>query len=109
MFMPILGRSSHAYLSLCVVLKPKLYISSTLNIAIPCSASTGPEQGFPCVVFPHREKPVFISWDSCNENRDGFAVCSAYTIDCVCSKMLNHGLNHRLFISLFKLIPCTIH
>ena len=29
-------------------------------------ASTGPEQGFPCVVFPHREKlhrenPVFIT------------------------------------------------
>jgi len=29
---------------------------------------TGPEQGFPCVVFPHREKPVFISWDPCNKN-----------------------------------------
>ena len=28
-----------------------------------------------------------------------------YTIDCVCSKMLNHGL----FLSLFKLIPCPIH
>ena len=27
-------------------------------------ASTGPEQG-----FPHREKPVFISWDPWNENR----------------------------------------
>ena len=33
----------------------------------------------------------------------------AYTIDCVCSKMLNHGLNHGLFLSLFKLIPCPIH
>ena len=31
--------------------------------AIPYRASTGPEQGFPCVVFPHREKPVFISCD----------------------------------------------
>ena len=30
----------------------------------------------------------------------------AYTIDCVCSKMLNHGLNHGLFLTLFKLIPC---
>jgi hypothetical protein len=29
-------------------------------------ASTGPEQGFPCV---HREKPVYSSWDPCNENR----------------------------------------
>ena len=37
--------------------------------AIPYRASTGPEQGFPCVVFPHREKPVFISWEPCNENR----------------------------------------
>jgi hypothetical protein len=24
-------------------------------------ASAGPEQGFPYVVFPHREKPVFIA------------------------------------------------
>ena len=30
-------------------------------------------------------------------------------IDCVCSKMLNHGLNHEFFVSLFKLIPCPIH
>ena len=29
----------------------------------------GPEQDIPCVVFPHRENPVFISWDPCNENR----------------------------------------
>ena len=33
----------------------------------------------------------------------------AHTIDCVCSKMLNHGLNHGLFLSLFKLISCPIH
>ena len=33
----------------------------------------------------------------------------AHTIDCVCSKMLNHGLNHGLFLSLFKLIPCPIN
>ena len=26
----------------------------------------------------------------------------AHTIDCVCSKLLNHGLNHGLFLSLFK-------
>ena len=26
----------------------------------------------------------------------------AHTIDCVCSKMLNHGLNQGLFLSLFK-------
>ena len=32
----------------------------------------------------------------------------AYTIDCVCSKMLDYGLNHGLFLLLFKLIPCTI-
>jgi hypothetical protein len=31
----------------------------------------------------------------------------AHTI--VCSKMLNHGLNNGLFLSLFKLIPCPIH
>ena len=33
----------------------------------------------------------------------------AHTIDCACIKMLNHGLNHGLFLSLFKLIPCHIH
>ena len=29
--------------------------------AIPYRAITGPIQGFPCVLFPHREKPVFIT------------------------------------------------
>ena len=33
----------------------------------------------------------------------------AHTIDCVYSKMLNYGLNHGLFLSFFKLIPCPIH
>ena len=33
----------------------------------------------------------------------------AHTIDCVYSKMLNHGLNHGFFLSRFKLIPCPIH
>ena len=28
----------------------------------------------------------------------------AHTIDFVCSKSLNHGLNHGLFLSFFKLI-----
>ena len=36
---------------------------------IPYRASTGPEQGFHCVVFPHREKPVFITGIPANENR----------------------------------------
>ena len=30
---------------------------------------TGPEQGFPCVVFPHREKHVFIAGFPVDENR----------------------------------------
>ena len=33
----------------------------------------------------------------------------AHTIDCVCSKMLNHGLNHELFLSLFKFFWMKIH
>ena len=33
----------------------------------------------------------------------------AHTFECVCSKMLNHGLNHGFFLSLFKLISCPIH
>ena len=33
----------------------------------------------------------------------------AHTIDWVCSKMLNQGLNHGLFLSFFKTIPCHIH
>ena len=60
---------------LCVVLRFPTVLLSLLCFAllsltaIPYRASTGSEQGFPCVVFPHREKPVFISWDPCNENR----------------------------------------
>ena len=33
----------------------------------------------------------------------------ASTVNCGCSKMLNHGLNHGFFLSLFKLIPWPIH
>ena len=36
----------------------------------------------------------------------------AHTIDCVCRKMLNHGLKFKscfFFHSLFTLIPCPIH
>ena len=40
--------------------------------AIPDRASTGPEQGFPCIVFQHRENPVFISWHCIN----GTIICS---------------------------------
>ena len=66
-------------------------IVSNKYTAIPYRASTGPEQGFPCVVFPHREKPVFITGfpgdgnrffpvgkstqgKPCFHYRDGFAV-----------------------------------
>ena len=38
--------------------------------AIPYRASTGPEQGFPCVVNSHREKPVFITGNPCSHCRD---------------------------------------
>ena len=31
------------------------------HTVIPYRVSTGPEQGFPCVVNSHREKPVFIT------------------------------------------------
>jgi hypothetical protein len=39
------------------------------HTAIPYRVSTGPEHGFPCVVFPHREKPVFITGFPGDENR----------------------------------------
>ena len=65
--------------------------------AIPYRASTGPEQGFPSVVFPHRENPVFITGFPGDENRffpvgnttqgkpcfhyrDGFAFCNVAQI-----------------------------
>ena len=47
----------------------KIYLYKSLNTAIPYRASTGPEQGFPCVVFPHREKPVFNTGFPGDENR----------------------------------------
>ena len=37
--------------------------------AIPYRARTGPEQGFPCVVFPHKDKPVFIAGFPVDEKR----------------------------------------
>jgi hypothetical protein len=40
-----------------------------LYTAILYRASTGPVQGFPCVLFPHREKPVFIAGFPGDENR----------------------------------------
>ena len=60
-------------------------------LQFPYRAGSGPEQGFPCVVFPHREKPVFntgfpgdenrffpvgntTQGKPCFHNRDGFAV-----------------------------------
>ena len=33
----------------------------------------------------------------------------AHTFECVCSKMLNHGLNHGFFLLLLKLISSPIH
>ena len=43
--------------------------STYICTAIPYRASTRPEQGFPCVVFPRREKPVFNTRFPCDENR----------------------------------------
>ena len=60
---------------------------------MPYRATKGSEQGFPCVLFPHREKPVFITGfpgdgnrffpvgkstqgKPCCYYRDGFAVKS---------------------------------
>ena len=74
------------------------YVSHT---AIPYRASTGSEQGFPCVVFPHREKLVFIAGfpvdgnrffpvgnttqgKLCFHYRDGFAVQIFFSVFCVC-------------------------
>ena len=45
-------------------------VSFHVNTAIPYRASTGPEQGFPCVVNSHREKPVFITGNPCSHCRD---------------------------------------
>ena len=38
-----------------------------------------------------------------------YSKCWPYIINCVCIKMLNHGLNHGFFLLLFKLKPCPIH
>ena len=77
------------------------------HTAIPYRVSTGPEQGFPCVLFPNRENPVFIAGIPANANRffpvrkstqgkpcfqyrDGFAVYSGQYRD--------YGLDHSIFI-----------
>ena len=51
---------------LCVILCYTVY---NLYTAIPYRASTGPVQGFTCALFPHREKPVFITGFPGDENR----------------------------------------
>ena len=73
-------------------------------------AIKGPEQGFPSVVFPHREKTVFIAGFQVDENRffpvrnttqrkpyfhyrDGFAVCLTICFICYlsyCKRLINH-------------------
>jgi hypothetical protein len=65
--------------------------------AIPYRASTGPVQGFPCVLFPHREKPVFITGFPGDENRvfpfgksTQGKVCSVGSIEV--------GSSHEMFI-----------
>ena len=47
----------------------KTRIPIFLYTAIPYRAITGPEQRFPCVIFPHREKPVFIAGFPVDGNR----------------------------------------
>ena len=76
--------------------KAKIYIFLTFMLCVDqlkttLQSLTGPVQGFPCVVFPHREKSVFITGfpgdvnrffpvrittqrKPCFHYRDGFAV-----------------------------------
>ena len=78
--------------------------------AIPYRVITRWKLGFPCEVFPHRENPVFFTWNPCNENRrftvrktsqgkpcfhyrDGFAVCLTICFICYlsyCKRLINH-------------------
>ena len=84
------------------------------HAAIPYRARTGPEQGFPCLVFPHMENPVFISWDSCNENRfipDGNTIqgnpCFHYR-DRFAVKVCTLGTVHRVFYPEKKSKECAL-
>jgi hypothetical protein len=43
--------------------------NSDQHTVLPYRASTRPDQGFPCVFYPHREKPVFIMVFPGDENR----------------------------------------
>ena len=47
----------------------KSYIWKKPKKVTALQSRTGPEQGFPCVVFPHREKPVFITGFPGDKNR----------------------------------------
>ena len=53
-------------------------------------------------------KIVLKTWVSCKviypKYSKHWPYTVAHTIDCVCSKMLNHGSNHGLFLSLFKVL-----
>ena len=58
----------HKYLNTCFTSIAENF-EKHLFTTIPYIASTGPEQGFPCVVFPHREKLVFNTGFPGDENR----------------------------------------
>ena len=45
-------------------------IQAMYYTVIPYRASTGSEQGFPCEVFPHKEKPFFTTGNPFSYYRD---------------------------------------
>ena len=77
------------------------------STAIPYRASTGPEQGFPCVLFPvgkssTQEKPCFYY-------RDGFAVWFLLKIRNQDQKVSNPFLEPLLFWQTFEASSKSVH
>ena len=106
-----------SYFDLAFRMKKSAVCCTYVYTVIPYRARTGSKQGFPCVVFLHRENPVFITGFPGDDNRffpvgnttqvkpcfhyrDGFAVYSGkiYTaqyrvcfLSFPCGKLLPRG------------------
>ena len=88
---------------------PKLYIPSTLNTdyilwhtqLIVYAVGNGDSKLVGLVAKKNEKTEAWIKVIYPKYSKHWLSTV-AHTIDCVCSKILNHGLNHGLLFSLFK-------
>ena len=80
-------------------LSVKLFLISTLgkrHFVCFCGSNSRWKYAVPTLPSKHRAKVINPKYSK------HWLSTVAHIIDCVCSKILNHGLNHGLLLSLFK-------